>query len=163
VPGEGHVGADGGRRRGAAGVHAAPEGVHQHDAGRAPGAVRRHGVRRGREGRHRGDERRRGAGLVERADQRPRGGGARGRRSRPAPHGRQLRHRAHHGAALPSGRHADQVRRLPVRLHHADRVLQDTAPGRGEHEKARGRRRQIGHGHRTKGRVGSRKTGSCSY
>lgn len=106
MPGEGPVGAGRGRRRGAAGVHAALEGVHQHDAGRAPGPVQRHGVRGRREGRHRGDERRRGAGLVERAHQRTRRGGARGWRARPATYGRQLRHRTHHGAAVSPGRHA---------------------------------------------------------
>jgi len=57
VPGEGPFGASRGRRRGATRVHPALEGVHQHDAGRAPGAVQRHGVRGRREGRHRGDER----------------------------------------------------------------------------------------------------------
>lgn len=123
MSGKGSLGTGRGRRRGAAGVYATPEGVHQHDVGRAPGAVQRHGVRGRREGRHRGDERRRRAGLVERTDQRSRRGGTRGRDTRPAPHGRQLRHSAHDGTAVPPGRHENKVRRLSVRLHHADRLL----------------------------------------
>jgi len=77
VPGEGPLGAGRGRRRGAARVYPALKSVHQHDAGRTPGAVQCHGVRSRRKGRHSSNERWRRAGLVERADQWPRRGRAR--------------------------------------------------------------------------------------
>lgn len=123
MPGEGPDGTDGGRRRGLARVHPTPKGFHQHDAGRAPGAVQRHGFRGRRKSRYRGDERWRGAGLLERAHQRPRRGRARGWRSRPAAHGRQFRHCAYHGTALPQGCHENKVRRLSVCLHYTGRLL----------------------------------------
>jgi len=137
MSGEGPIGTRRGRRRSTAGVHATSEGVHEYDAGGAPGAVQRHGIRGRRESRHGGDERWRGAGLVERVDQWPRRGRARGRRARSAAHGRQFRHCADHGTAVPPGRHENKVRRLSVRLHHADGLLSHTPPGRGEHEKTR--------------------------
>ena len=41
----------------------------------------------------------------------------------------QLRHHPHHGEALPQGGHENRQRRLPVRLHHTDRLLQNSERG----------------------------------
>lgn len=97
LPREGPLGAHRGRRRGPARVHAAPEGVHEHDAGRAEGPVLGDGLRRrgeGGDGRH---ERRRGVGLLVGLGQRVRRGHGARRGVAGADDGGRLRDLAHHG------------------------------------------------------------------
>lgn len=74
----------------------------------------------------------------------------------------QLRNSADNGPTVPPGCDADQVRRLPVCVHHAAGLLQDTASGRGEHTTARGERATSDGDGAARG-AGGRPAGACCY